>query len=49
MPYSILKKSGGFKVCKSLDKNKCFSNKAHKTYKKAYKQMIAIILNEKKK
>ena len=45
MPYQILEKSDGYKVCKANDLNKCFSNKPM-TKEQAIKQMRAIIISE---
>ena len=47
MPYIIKKFKNGFKVCKE-NSNECFSKK-QMTKKNAKRQMIAIIINEKKK
>ncbi len=44
MPYIIKKVNKGFKVCKTSQPKKCFSNKPI-TKKQAIKQKIAIILN----
>lgn len=48
MPYEVVKKSDGYKVCKKDDKTKCFSKKPlSKTT--AEKQKIAIIISEKQR
>lgn len=45
MPYKILEKLDGYKVCKTDNTKKCFSNKPM-TKEQAIKQMRAIIINE---
>jgi hypothetical protein len=45
MPYDVVKKGYGWKVCKSNDKSKCFSEKPLPKGR-AEKQRIAITLSE---
>jgi hypothetical protein len=49
MPYDIVNKAGGYKVCLKSDHNKCLSNKVHKTLQKAQSQLVAVLMNEKKR
>lgn len=45
MPYQVIHKDKGFKVCKKDEPNKCFSKKGL-SKKRAEKQMKAIIISE---